>query len=103
MDRLLDIDVRQRGFRSSDGYSDNIFLLDTLLRVHRKRFRPLYMASLDVSKAFDSVSHPAIVAALANVGVPEPIRYLLNIYKNSTTVLEGNGWTSISVHSMNLL
>jgi len=99
MDRLLDIDVRQRGFRSSDGCSDNVFLLDTLLRVHRRKFRPLYLASLDVSKAFDSVSHPAIVAALTEVGVPEPmIRYLSSIYENSTTILEGNGWTSTPVH-----
>lgn len=99
MDRLLNIDVRQRGFRSSDGCSDNIFLLDTLLRIHRRKFRSLYMASLDVNKAIDSVSHPAIVAALTEIGVPEPmIRYLSSIYKRSTTVLEGSGWTSAPVH-----
>jgi len=56
MDTMLDIDVRQRAFRSTDGCADNTFLLDTLLRYHRKNFKPLYMASLDVSKAFDSVS-----------------------------------------------
>lgn len=95
MDSLLDIDIRQRGFRSSDDCSDNIFLLDSLLRVHRRKFRSLYMASLDVSKAFDSVSHPAITATLTEIGVPDPmIRYLTNIYRRSTTILQGNRWTS---------
>jgi len=73
MEILLDIDPRQRAFRSTDGCADNTFLLDTLLRYHRKKYKPLYMAALDISKAFDSVSHPAIIATLRNIGVPPPM------------------------------
>lgn len=78
---MLDIDPRQRAFRSTDGCADNTFLLDTLLRYHRKNFRSLYMASLDISKAFDSVSHSAIMETLKGVGVPSPmIEYLEDTY-----------------------
>nr|XP_012215484.1 PREDICTED: uncharacterized protein LOC105667926 [Linepithema humile] len=48
---------RQRAFRPTDGCSDNIFLLDLVLRYHYKRHKSLYMASLDIAKAFDSVAH----------------------------------------------
>lgn len=93
--KLLDIDVRQRAFRNMDGCADNTFLLDTFLRYHRKRFRSLYVASLDVSEAFDSVSHPAIETTLAAVGVPSPmVQYLSRVYKESHTRLEGANWSS---------
>lgn len=99
METTLDIDVRQRAFRSADGCADNTFLLDTLLRAHRRKFQPLHMASLDVSKAFDSVSHDAIEAALTNIGVPAPmVRYLARVYQGSLTYLEGDGWTSAPIH-----
>jgi len=91
MDSMLDIDPRQRAFRSTDGCADNTFLLDTLLRYHRSNFKPLYVASL-VSKAFDSVSHSAIMETLKAVEVPSPMNeYLVYVYRNSRTILEGGG------------
>lgn len=97
--QALEIDQRQRGFRSADGCADNIFLLDTLLRYHRSPFKSMYMASLDVSKAFNSISHPAIEATLKSVGAPPPmIRYLCAVYDKSRTRLEGENWTSALIH-----
>lgn len=72
LEDALDIDPRQRAFRSMDGCADNIFLLDTLLRYHRKQYKSLYIASIDVSKAFDAVTHPAIENTLTSLGVPPP-------------------------------
>lgn len=96
---LVDIDHRQRGFRNTDGCADNTFLLDTILRQHRRKIRPLYMASIDVSKAFDSVSHPAIQAILTDAGLPEAmIAYMRNVYHKSRTCLFGEGWTSKPIH-----
>lgn len=92
IESMFEIDPRQRIFRNTDGCAD-IFLLDMVLRYHRKKFRPMYMAALDVSKAFDSISHPAIKAVLEGVGVLAPaIRYLTAIYQGSKTCLQGEGW-----------
>lgn len=99
LEKMLDIDRRQRAFRAADGCAENTFLLDTMLRFHRSHFRSLYVASLDVSKAFDSVSHPAIEATLISMGVPAPmVEYLKEVYMKSTTHLEGRGWKSESIH-----
>lgn len=99
MERLLDIDTRQRAFRRMDGCADNTFLLDTILRYHRRKFRPLYVASLDISKAFDSVSHPAIKATLSAVGLPSAmVEYLAEVYAGSRTILEGENWRSRPIH-----
>lgn len=99
MEKALDIDLRQRAFRSTDGCADNTLLLDTLLRYHRKKYKSIYMASIDVSKAFDSITHPAIENTLANMGIPRPmLRYLAKTYAESRTQLEGKGWTSKPIH-----
>lgn len=73
MSSAINIDERQRGFRSVYGCLDNIFQLDLILRQHRSTFQQMYMASVDVSKAFDSVSHQAIVAVLESFGVPQDL------------------------------
>lgn len=99
VEAALDIDQRQRAFRNTDGCADNTFLLDTILRYHRKKYRSVYIASLDVSKAFDSVSHHAIIVALRNMGFPSPmVQYLEDVYARSKTRLEGGTWTSSYVH-----
>lgn len=98
LNMALQIDTRQRGFRNTDGCADNIFLLDTMLQYHRRQFRSLYLAALDVSKAFDSVSHPAIEEVLRSMGVPKPmLEYITNIYSNASTRIIGDNWISSSI------
>ncbi|CAL7932761.1 unnamed protein product [Xylocopa violacea] len=67
---LIKNDDRQRGFRNTDGCAENVFLLDTILKFHHKAHKPLFLASIDVAKAFDSVSHSAIMEAMRAAGVP---------------------------------
>ena len=55
--RKIELDQRQRAFRQTDRCSDNIFLLDLMLRMHHSRKKPLYIALLDIAKAFDSLTH----------------------------------------------
>lgn len=99
LEQALNIDQRQRAFRNTDGCADNIFLLDTILRYHRGGCKSVYVASLDVSKAFDSVSHPAIINTLRSMGLPSPmIDYLADLYGKSRTRLEGTNWTSRYIH-----
>ncbi|CAD6238435.1 GSCOCG00012534001-RA-CDS, partial [Cotesia congregata] len=95
MNNLIKLDPRQRGFRSVDGCSENIFLVDLILRFSRLNSKPLFMASIDVAKAFDSVSHQAIVDTLRSFGVPLSIvDYIAGVYRKSTTRLQCAGWTS---------
>lgn len=92
------LDQRQRAFRPTDGCSDNVFLLDLILKHHHRKHKSLFVASLDVAKAFDSVSHTAIRETLAEMGLPqEMVRYIMNIYAESTTRLCCGSWTSDTI------
>lgn len=67
---LIRLDKRQRAFCATDGCADNVFLLDLVLRYHHERHRPLHLASVDVAKAFDTVSHLSILGTLKSRGCP---------------------------------
>lgn len=99
MGRLVQLDQRQRAFRPTDGCSDNIFLLDLILRYHHRHHKPLFMASLDIAKAFDSVAHDTIEETLKIMGIPPPMQaYIMDVYLRGTTKLCCNAWTSESIH-----
>lgn len=99
MARLIHLDQRQRAFRPTDGCSDNIFLLDLLLRYHHRHHKSLYIASLDIAKAFDSVSHESIRETLESMGLPQPMTsYIMDVYQRSTTTLCCGSWTSNKIH-----
>ena len=38
---------------------DIVFLLDLILKYHHTHHKPMFIASVDVAKAFDTVSHRA--------------------------------------------
>jgi len=86
----LDIfDLRQRGFRPVDGVCENVTVLSAVLGDARRRCRSLHLACVDVSKAFDTVSHKAIHSTLEELGLPREFRnYIKNLYDNARTVLQ---------------
>lgn len=91
----LQIDTRQRAFLPIDGTSNNILDLDLLLRYHRAKFKSIYLASIDIAKAFDTVTHNTIHDTLLHYGIPEHlVKYLTNVYQRSHTRLSNNNWTS---------
>lgn len=93
--RAFKLDERQKAFREIDGCAENIFLLDMALKFHKRNFKHLYLASMDVAKAFDSVSHEAIHKALASVGAPDALlKYVEFLYNGSRTRLSFAGQTS---------
>lgn len=99
MSRTMKLDSRQKAFRPVDGCSENIFLMDFVLRYCRQNFKPLFMASLDVAKAFDSVTHNTILDTLRSAGVPTPmIEYLAGTYERSVTRLCCSDWQSHDIH-----
>lgn len=95
----FNFDPRQRAFRPTNGCADNTTLLDMVLRHHHQEHTSCYMASLEISKAFDSVSHNTIFGTLKSYGMPEGfVTYMKFVYGNSTTRLMGDGWVSDEVH-----
>lgn len=80
-DQLIELDSRQRAFRRMDGCASIIYLLDLALRYHQ--LRPIFVAILDIAKAFDFVSHPCIEAVLLHKGVPKTfVNYVMFNYKH---------------------
>ncbi|RWS23444.1 hypothetical protein B4U80_09828 [Leptotrombidium deliense] len=82
----------QRGFiPDADGTFENTMILDWLLRRARSEGHNMYIALLDIRKAFDSVSWNAIVECLTNRGFPRAfIEYMISSYSNSTTKVTVN-------------
>jgi len=66
-----------------------------ILRYHHKHHKPLFVASLDIAKAFDLVAYDTISETLEVMGLLAPmISYIMHTYKHSTTRLCCNSWTS---------
>lgn len=88
----LDVfDERQRGFRPVDGVCENITVLTTVLGDARRRSRSLHLACVDLSKAFDTVSHDAIHTTLEELGLPREFReYVRAVYSSARTVLQNH-------------
>lgn len=91
--QIVHLRDEQRAFKSTDGCFENIMILSTLLKTSHAAGRSLYMANIDLSKAFDSATHTAILNGLARhqmVG-KSMIDYLHWFYTNSTTTLQHRG------------
>lgn len=80
------INPRQKAFVPTDGCCENLFLLDALIRDSKRQLKPLCLIFVDISKAFDSVSHNTLLRAMRNHGIPEPlIEYVELTYHNLVT------------------
>ncbi|GBM85502.1 Retrovirus-related Pol polyprotein from type-2 retrotransposable element R2DM [Araneus ventricosus] len=76
----------QRSFIESDGISQNIFILDHVLRHASEKIQRTCIASIDLRKVFDSVSHQAVFAALKDQSIdPEFVKIIEFMYNNSST------------------
>lgn len=81
-------DTRQRGFICADGTLENSAVLDAVLGDSRKRLRECHVAVLDFSKAFDTVSHAALIELLRRRGLPGQFcDYVARLYETATTIL----------------
>lgn len=99
LQKLVKIDHRQRAFRDFDGVAGSTFILDIVIRHQRKSLKPLYLAFIDVAKAFDTVTHNTIADILYNKGVPKPfIDYIQDVYSRSRTTLSVGGQRSREIH-----
>ena len=93
------ISERQKAFRKGDGIADNTLILRYVLADRKTRCQPTGLAFLDVSKAFDSVSHDSIFLAAALAGIPQPlVEYIRSLYAGSCTRLRVSGELSEEVN-----
>lgn len=86
---LDSFDIRQRGFRPVDSVCENVTVLSAVFDDARKKCRSLHVACVDLSKAFNTVTHQAINRTLAEAGLPVAFReYVRVCYANAQTVLQ---------------
>ena len=93
-DALCPAGVRQKAFRQGDGIAENTEILKNVIKTAKATGRPrdLYIAFLDVRKAFDSVSHESLILAAQRAGCPSPLlAYIRHIYAHGRTRLKIGG------------
>lgn len=89
---MYKFDQRQKAFIECDGTMENLSILSALLADARSRRREIHIATLDVRKAFDSVSHETVIATMEMIGCPQPfIGYMGGLYQNANTTLQYEG------------
>lgn len=85
--RGIVLNPRQKGFTAESGCKINIDLLSAALDYSKKKKGGVFTI-VDISKAFDTVPHSAIIPCLARKGVPTPITELIsNMYKEGKTII----------------
>ncbi|CAH2090098.1 unnamed protein product [Euphydryas editha] len=78
--------IEQAGFRSGYSTMDHIQTIEQIIEKYREFNRPLYVAFIDYSKAFDSISHNSIWNALSSLKIDKKyINIIKNLYENSTS------------------
>ncbi|GJQ69734.1 hypothetical protein Trydic_g10117, partial [Trypoxylus dichotomus] len=88
----VDLHPLQRGFTELDGTLANTVLLDTYIKSRRVQGKTFHVISLDVRKAFDTVSHQAIRHALGRCGIPSALQdYIASTYDGAFTNIEAGG------------
>ncbi|NXI06521.1 PO21 protein, partial [Pachycephala philippinensis] len=80
------INLRQRGFLRVAGCSENLKLLQLLIRNPKEELRELAIVFVDI--VFDAVSHHHILRGLKQKEVdPHIIHLIKNMYKNNDTCI----------------
>ena len=82
----------QHGFRSNRSTKDMIFTLRRIADKHWEFNRPLYIAFIDLEKAFDRVPRGGLWSKLNQYGIPQQLqRAITSLYRSTTnTVRTGN-------------
>ncbi|KAL7879699.1 hypothetical protein SRHO_G00019530 [Serrasalmus rhombeus] len=73
----------QRGFRAEISTGDMIFSLRQLQEKYREQQKPLYIAFLDLTKAFDLVSRDRLFNILLKIGCPQKLYSMIRSYHDS--------------------
>lgn len=85
----------QFGFKAGIGCSDVLFTVRNVIKYFNKRQSTINVAALDISKAFDKISHAKLFTILLQKGVPVCVVDMLkNWYSKCTAAVRWNGCLS---------
>lgn len=94
LNKLCKTSGSQVAFKNVDGVATNIGTLRTVIEHSSNNLNDLHIVSIDLKKAFDSVSHTAIIEMAVRRGLPvEFVEYLSTIYSKAATQLQFEGET----------
>ena len=106
----VEIDEMQCGFMSGRGTTDAIIIVHQLQEEHLTANKPLYMAFVDLEKAFDCVPRDVIWWAMCKLGIDEWLVCLVqSMYTDvRSRVRVGNGYSeeldvTVGVHQGSVL
>ena len=89
---IVKIDEMQFGFMSGKGTTDAIFIVRQLQEKYLAKNKELWMAFVDLEKAFDRVPREVVWWALRKLGVDEWIVSVIKtMYEEATTSVQLNG------------
>jgi hypothetical protein len=89
--KVFSFSPRQKGFIHETGCFTNIRMFNEILRSAKRR-TGMTAVQLDIAKAFDTIPHSAIAAALERAGLPHGIKkFIVRSYANITTIIEHKG------------
>jgi hypothetical protein len=93
----LSSDKLQNGFKSGLSCCDATFALRTITNHFISNGSSVYIATLDISKAFDRVSHLKLLQSLRKAGMPlSVVNIIANWYCKLYAVVRWNAATSVS-------
>jgi hypothetical protein len=76
----------QRGFITGGSCSENVHLVEGLVRDAKRRGKPIAVCFLDLAKAFDTVSHKHVLAGLKRFGASKHVtRIVEDLYDGAST------------------
>ena len=106
----VEIDEMQCGSMSGRGTTDAIFIVHQLQEKHLAANKPLYMAFINLEKAFDRVPRDVIWWAMRKLGIDEwLVRLVQSMYKDvRSRVRVGDGYSEkfgvgVGVHQGSVL
>ena len=104
----VEIDEMQCGFMSGCGTTDAIFIVRQLQEKHLAANKPLYMAFIDLEKAFDCVPREVIWWAMGKLGIDEWLVRLVQSMDVRSRVRVGDGYSEefgvgVGVHQGSVL
>ena len=90
--QAVEIDKMQFGFRPGTGTTDAIFIAKQLQERYRGKHRELWLAFVDLEKAFDKVPRKVVEWAMRKLGVEEwLVRVVMAMYKYARTKIRSYG------------
>ena len=86
------LEDNQIGFRPGRGTADAILMINTIINKYKNKKKPLHMAFLDLTKAYDRVNREVMFEKLTEAGLGGRTRQIIqNLYYKDKILIELNG------------